>query len=484
MITCRRKVCADAFDHSGFSIQSYTPLHRESPIPPVLRNRLAKKAFSALLFVGAILVPAAGEAYESAEPDPHFYVRSQTFVDAYQLRRLDGGVTATRRAVQRVDLVGAGEGVIAVFGASYGFDEGLRSTPRQDEVLERQLQPVLHRASVRWNQGRALQLTFGRHDLVRSGLGLARIDGISANLNAGAFHFHVAAGIRPDDALVRFDDASYQPNTSRDVRNEFGDHTSLVQAHVRYSVREGALSLGVRRERSIDGDYREGTRFSLGARAGESNAASLAGRLQVLAETGALERYDLSGRWANDRIALQAVARGNAAIFPVESIFSVFPISSYDQQALRLTHSRNLEASTELFTRSSGAVGGARADRLRTGGAALSLSDRHPSGSFWRATARYGHGARRTEFRAVGLWTLAPRRGPRWQTTCSFSRRTSEFTGLETERIATFARLGAHWPVDDWATLSISADSGWDTRNRASVRVFASADVSLPGGPS
>jgi hypothetical protein len=373
---------------------------------------------------------------------------------------------------------------MAYFGASYGFDEGLPSTPREDEVLERQLQPVLHRASVRWSVADALELNVGRHDLVRSTFGLARLDGLSAVMRQGAFEVMLSGGLRPDDALVRFDDASYQPDTNPEVRRNFGDHTSVLEAGVRYTEPEGALSLGVRRERTVDGDYQEGTRLSLGARAGETSRAHVSGRLHVLAATGNLERYDVTGVWRRERLSLQATARAAAAVFPVESVFSVFPQSHYNRQSLRMTYVRNLEVSTEVFARSSGVEGGPSADRLRTAGGSLSVSDRHPSGSFWRATARYGHGARGTELRAIGLWTIAPRRGPRWQTTYSFSRRTLEFTGLEDQRFAAFARLGAHWDVDDWATLTLSTDSGWDTRNRSSVRVFASADVSLPGGPS
>ena len=77
-----------------------------------------------------------------------------------------------------------------------------------------------------------------------------------------------------------------------------------------------------------------------------------------------------------------------------------------------------------------------------------------------------------------------PSRGPRWRASHVFSGRTVRHTGLERIRVGTFARLDAHWRIDDWSDLAITTDTGWDDRNRASFRLFATADISLPGGPS
>ena len=417
----------------------------------------------------------------AAEPGARFFVRSRTVVDAYQLRRLDGHVTQTRAVGHRVDLAATGDGVLAVFGGSFGFDEGRPSRPGAPESRELQLQPTLHRASVRWFVGSHATVEAGRHDLVGSTLGLARLDGFSARASFDAARFQLHVGVRPDDAIIRFDDASYLPDTEREARDRFGDHTGLVEASAEVYDRVGAARIGVRHEVSIDGDYRDGTRIGLGLRAGPSDRTHASAGLRMRGQLGDLERYDLVGTARHRRATVALIARRSAAVFPVDSIYSVFPISHYEEQLIRLSVGEDLRVNVAAVARASGAE---QPDRLRSGGGSLGLSHRHPLGTEWDVHATIVGGERGSEVRTVAAIAARPQRGPRWRASHVLSLRSVRHTGLERTRLATFARLGTHWRIDDWSDMSISTDTGWDDRNRASFRVFATADIALPGGAS
>lgn len=427
------------------------------------------------------LTCAAPTAAQAAEPDPHFFVRSRAVVDAYQLRRLDGGVMQSRAVLQRLDIAAIGDGVLAVVGGSFRFDEGLRSRPSSPEARERQLQPVLHRAFVRWSAGSFTTVHFGRHDVLDSPLGLARIDGLSTVAAFDHAQFTMRAGLRPDDGFLRFDDASYLPDSERDERVDFADHTALIEGTARVTDRLGEARIGVRHETSLDREYIDGTRLGLGFRAGPTDASYASGRLRMHAQTGTLERYDGSAKLLAGRATLRLSARGSVAIFPLDSVFSVFPQTRYDEQLFRATLGETTRVGAAAVARSSGPADGPRAERLRTGGGELTLSHRHPSGSLWRASLRYAGGQRGSEFRARGSVALSPQRGPGWDAGYVVSHQERDVTGLERQRTAAFARVRAGWQIDEWARLTLSTDTGWSERNGASVRVFASADVSLQG---
>ena len=445
------------------------------------RSRRGWLGFCAALLIVTSFPPRDAGA---AEPDPRFFVRSRTVVDAYQLRRLDGGVAQTRAVAQRLDIAATADGVLAVFGGSFLFDEGLRSRPASAEARERQLQPVLHRASIRWTAGPNTTIEAGRHDIISSPVGLARIDGVSGRARFDVAEFGLHVGLRPDDGILRIDDAAYLPDTDRADRKAFGDHTALMEGSLRVADRIGEARLAVRREAAIDGEFEDGTRLGIGLRAGTMENTYAATRLRMHAESGSLERYDATAITRRSALSVQLTARGAEAVFPLDSIFSVFPQTRYDEQALRLSFGDDVVVETSALARSSGVTGAPKSERLRTAGGALSVSDRHPSGTFWRASARFAQGARGSELRARGTVATTPARGPGWTATYVLSRRIQRVTGLERHRLAAFARVGATWRIDDWAELSIATDTGWSQRDRASVRVFGTADISLQGGRS
>ncbi len=428
-----------------------------------------------------------------AEPATRVFMRDRLVLDAYDYRRIDGRVFRRRSAQQQLDLYVLGDRVRSQFSGSFAFDEGLPSEPGRAVVAERQLEPELHSAWVRWDVAPALYVTVGRHDLT-SGIGFARIDGASAKLEVERWSLRVASGLRPDDGIVRIDGAAYAPDSEPEARKDFGDHTLLTEAEVALDDATGGLSFGVRHQTALDGEFHDGFSVALAGRAGRADAMNLTGRLRVHPDTGTVERADAVGVLpVGDAWRLTASFRHATPRFPVDSLFSVFPISTYGETSLSARfapHTTSL--SVQAYHRTTRAIGTTGETDHNVGGRIdVRTQDRtrHLHGDLGIGA---GGGDAGDVLRLSAGVRYVPDRGPQWQLSqvVGTQKRRSDRQGASSaqadtswfdRRTGVFTSAAMRANAGAWAQLTVDMTFGWDTRNRGSLRTMALADIALPG---
>lgn len=449
-----------------------------------------------VLPLGVLAQPRAPDA----RPAPSLFVRNQIWLDAYDYRRIDGSLVNRRRVEQRLDVFTRHLGIESQLGLSFAFDEGLASRPSHALLRQRQLEPTLHAAWVRWDLGAVGDATAGRHDLIGP-LGFVRLDGLTIALRLDRWTVSASAGLRPDDALLRVDSDAYLPDTDREVRNTFEDHTVLTQAHVAFDDTDGGLGIGVRNETTVDGTYRDGVTVGLNGRVGALTGPHAVGHVRAHPATQHVERADVRATApVRDNLRLSLQVRRAAPRFPADNLFSVFPITRYGEESLggAIDHGRS-RWTASVFHRRSGSADGD--DGVHTGGGRLGWRGWDPTRTWtgeWSGSAAAG--PRGDTFRAAAGVRHTTRRGPDWQLRQVIGtqrvvparlrgsdRDPSVFADALYDRSWFARRTGAfttatmHATAGGWADLRVDATFGWDTRSLGSLRVMAMADINLPG---
>jgi hypothetical protein len=446
-----------------------------------------RKPAHAFLAASVVILTLTASAPASAlppdpRPEPRFHVRDRLIIDAWAMTSAAGGHLERRSVRNALDLAWTNGPVIGVFSASTAFDASLPGRPSHALVRERQLQPELMRAWVRWTTPTGATLQAGRHDLL-SAAGFARIDGATARLSAGRLTVAASAGIRPDDRVGRIDGWAYLPDTERDERADFADRSAIIEGSIGATDDVVAVNATVRHERALDGGTVDGTTLGVGSRFGDVDGVRLDSRARVHAPTLTPERIDLTLRVpVTDTVSLLLSERRAEPRFPAGNLFSVFPTTIYGEEragaALALGRSHVRVSALHRMVRPANAPVHSAA---RTGGFELVAGHRSPAGRVRSGGAvSITRGARADAARVSARVSAAPRRGPEWHVAQSVATEAIAHSGLG-RRTGSYLSAGVSGWTGDRAALAVVVTAGWDNRSGLSSRVLATADIGLPG---
>ncbi|TVQ95631.1 MAG: hypothetical protein EA398_17175 [Deltaproteobacteria bacterium] len=463
---------------------------RPCPSLPALPFSGAVSAAGVVLVFGLL----GGALPAAAESGPRWSARSTVHVDLHAFRTADGERAERRRFTQDITLHATrpeGPPLRGTVRSAFTFDAGLPGDVQDPLLGERQLEPTLHEAHVQWRPFSPVGVTAGRH-LLASPLGLARIDGASLLLHPGeGVLLALAAGLRPDLARWQLDDWSHHPDGDPEGRRALGGAGALLEARAGWVEERFALDVGGRIEPAADGRTRYADGLHLGARFGSERRAHARASVRYTPLLDLVDRAEVRGQ-----IPLGADAGVHAGgllarpVFPLDSIFSVFPLSARSELALggharpfdrvRLdgsvlaTAQAEEETATPIVLRDATDLGvhagvhvrsTRRAGTWGVQGRLTGRSDRH------RATAL-----------ARSTWRVGPR-GPDLHATISLLQWHEPRRARERDRVggAGWGGTGATFHLGGGSSVLTRMDAGLDHRGDLGLRAIALLDLRLPG---
>jgi hypothetical protein len=442
-------------------------------------SQRSRAAFGAVIIAMAVAgsLPSELRASETnvvpAPENPVAVFQSTTLARASQWRRGTLDVASTRTLQQRLRLDTAspnGRVAIAV-ELRHRFDQGLPADPTDPLLAERQLDPSLESAQLRWRPIAPLQLTAGR--LRSRALHGERVDGaeliVSPHRSVSAT---IGVGMRPTRETSTLDGDSLDRGNARELEN--AAPSALVSgARVTYERPGGGVSLGFIDERQPARQVVLRRRITVAARAGMSEVTH--GRLEAVIDGVALRPEDLRATVLlalPERRYLTLQAKHHHPTFALDSIFSVFdsaPSSSL-HVGLAFRHGR-WDADIRSGLRTWWPESVATADVILRHEGQRSRSSCSLSGEVGatRQLGRLSGSARIFLSRVVSLEPLVA---------LALAR---DAASRHNEPIGS-ARTGStlHIRIGDWGQASARIDGGYDSLVRLSVAANLGLDLTLP----
>lgn len=434
-----------------------------------------------------------GAAYRSAAAappaEPAWTARSTVLMDAHAFRTASGDVVRRQRFVQHLAVAAHATDtpLDALVIGGFAFDTGLPGRPEDPLLAEHQLEPSLQVARIAWRPLASLQAQLGRHLLV-SPLGLARVDGLSATLHPPQGPTAtLAAGVRPEAARWTVDDWGYAPDGDPDLREAFAASALLLEARGGWNDPWFGVEAGARVEPTVDGSRRYADGVSIGARVGREDRVHGRGTLRYTPLLDAVDRAEAELQWPlGEGAGVHASALLARPIFPLDSVFAVFPVSARTElglggwarssggltvEAVALTtgwseHERDHPRPFGAGAEAGGEVG-ARIDRGRTS-----------AGGRFRMVGSGEH------HRATGLGRVAwrtGRRGPDVHAFASVLQWRDATRAVEPTGIAGWLTGGATFHLVGQSRVSTLLGCGLDHRGDLSGRGMVLLDLRLPG---
>lgn len=370
------------------------------------------------------------------------------------------------------------------------FDPALASSPEDPLLDERQLEPTLHAAWVRWQPTGWADFQIGRQ-LLSSPIGLARLDGARVRLTPDLptrLAVDLALGGRPSADGWRLNDWSLEPMGDHTRRATPGKAAWLGEARLAWDPGHAALEAGVRGDRALDGPWYDRALYA-GGRAGRAEGARLSGALLYHDLHQSLALAELHASSPTDRaVETDARLRWQRIVLPLDSPFAIYPLGA----SLEASAGAAFRNGPSLRQRTTHASLVARRDIFEGGPAPLALDA--PTQGGLRVHHRESY-QRLTHAQQLQL-TLGPRervvrgqhqlawRGTGWRATLQtgvfWLAARSERSTLNQDALALSWSQSCRLPLGPWGTLLLQANTGVDNRPQVTFGTLALLDLHFP----
>jgi hypothetical protein len=453
--------------------------------------------------LGTTLSLGASTAHAQPTPERLSWVRSHGVVQMHAFRRRDGTVASRQSSATRVEVVTFAprtphslHRVSAHVGGTWTFDMGLPPLPGSPLVAELQLEPTLDRAFVRWEIGPWIQIDTGRNDLY-SAIGPARFDGVSLRVRPRrSLHIAAHVGQRNQHEQWLIDGFALAPDGDLAWRTNQPHRPWFAELSVHHETERWAVGAGARTERAWSDDVVLQNTLQAGGRLGAWDRWHALTDIRWQAIERLIDRAGLSVAGPiTERLDVRGEMRLERAVFPLDSIFSVFEAPARADVGLGIAR-RPPSPRARLWSATLGArwwadseitLPSLTAEQARVFVRGQLHEQRHHWS--WRSAvdaeardrgwdARISAAVQRSlpSMRRQGGRPFAQIAG-----TGAAGRDDRRTPDPALGALAIFSGVGL--PATDWATVHVHGGWTWDLRNGHGGRALAVFDLRLPGGP-